>query len=98
MSGAPDLRFGRREHRSRPQTYTMDAFLQIAYESIAETLPDRFVRRGRARAPKRDLDADEESDYEEVTSDLEDVDDLRGWLSSMSCKTMGLIPHETFVR
>lgn len=44
------------------------------------------------------MDADEESDYEEVTSDLEDVDDLRGWLSSMSCKTMGLIPHETFVR
>lgn len=43
MSGAPDLRFGRREHRSRPQTYTVDAFLQIAYESIAETLPDRLL-------------------------------------------------------
>ena len=42
-SGAPDLRFGRREHRSKPGTFTVDAFLQVAYDAIAETLPDRLL-------------------------------------------------------
>ena len=40
-SGAPDLRFGRKEHKSQPGTFTVDAFLQVAYDSIAETLPDQ---------------------------------------------------------
>lgn len=42
-AGAPDLRFGRREHRSKPGTFTVDAFLQVCYDSIAETLPDQFL-------------------------------------------------------
>ena len=41
--GAPDLRFGRREYRSRAGTWTIDSFLQICYDNIAETLPDRFL-------------------------------------------------------
>ena len=42
-SGAPDLRFGHREHRSQPGSFTVDAFLQVAYDSIAETLPDKYL-------------------------------------------------------
>ena len=42
IAGAPDLRFGKREHRSQPGSWTVDSFLQLAYDSIAETLPDQF--------------------------------------------------------
>lgn len=42
-SGAPDLRQGRRPHRSRPGTWTVDGFLQVAYDAIAETLPDECL-------------------------------------------------------
>lgn len=42
-SGVPDLRFGKRQHKSRPGTFTVDAFLQVCYDSIAETLPDQFL-------------------------------------------------------
>ena len=40
---APDLRHGKREYQSKPGTWTVDGFLQIAYDSIAETLPDQFL-------------------------------------------------------
>ena len=40
--GAPDLRYGKREHQSKPGSWTVDGFLQIIHDSIAETLPDRF--------------------------------------------------------
>lgn len=42
-SGAPDLRYGRREHRSKPGTWTVDSFLQIQYDAVAETLPDEYL-------------------------------------------------------
>ena len=42
-ASAPDLRFGKREHRSQPGTWTADAFFQVVYDSIAETLPDKFL-------------------------------------------------------
>ena len=42
-SGNPDLRFGKHEHKSRPGTWTVDGFLQVAYNAIAETLPDEFL-------------------------------------------------------
>ena len=35
--GAPDLRYGKREYRSRAGTWTIDSFLQICYDNIAET-------------------------------------------------------------
>ena len=38
---APDLRFGKRQHHSRAGTWTVASFLQVAYDSIAETLPDQ---------------------------------------------------------
>lgn len=42
-SAAPDLRFGKREHRSKPGSWTVDGFLQVAYDAIAETLPDEHL-------------------------------------------------------
>lgn len=45
-AGAPDLRFGKHEHRSKPGTWTVDGFLQVAYDAIAETLPDEFSGAG----------------------------------------------------
>lgn len=136
----PDLRFGKRQHHSRAGTWTVDSFLQVAYDSIAETLPDqyfvqklicwilfwklwiygsfyinipkvnifqtiipenprlRFVHRGRASRPKPVLDDDAPSDFEELASDLENEEELKGWLSSVHLKSRGLIPGETLVR
>lgn len=37
---ALDLRFGKREYKSKPNTWNVDAFLQIMYENVAKTLPD----------------------------------------------------------
>ena len=42
-AGAPDLRHGKRAYESKPGTWTVDGFLQVAYDSIAETLPDRSL-------------------------------------------------------
>ena len=44
QQGAPDLRFGKREYRSKASTYTVDSFLSVAYHNIAETLPDRLLK------------------------------------------------------
>lgn len=44
QNGAPDLRYGTREYRSKAGTWTIDGFLQVAYDNIAETLPDRLPR------------------------------------------------------
>ncbi|CAL1146198.1 unnamed protein product [Cladocopium goreaui] len=67
----PDLRFGKKEHRFKAGTWSADAFFQIAYDSLAETLPDQFIRRGRASVRKKDLDDDNASDFEEIASDVE---------------------------
>lgn len=40
-AGAPDLRCGRKEGRSRETTWSVDGFLKILYDSLAETLPDQ---------------------------------------------------------
>ena len=58
----------------------------------------RFVRRGRAARKKADLDDPEASDYEEVASDVENIDELREWLSLQSFSNRGLVPHEKLVR
>lgn len=57
----------------------------------------RFIRRGRASHRKVDLDDSEDSDYEELASDIEE-DELREWLSSVNFKTYGLVPGKTLVR
>lgn len=44
MASAPDLRRGKRTYMSKPSTWSVDGFLRIAYNSVAETLPDQFLR------------------------------------------------------
>ncbi|CAK9013014.1 Uncharacterized protein SCF082_LOCUS11746 [Durusdinium trenchii] len=82
--GNPDLRFGKREYRSKALTWSVDSFLQIAYDRIAETLPDKFIRRGRASKPPASVDFDDDdrdSNYEEVESDV-DIEELSTWLNT----------------
>ena len=42
-SGAPDLRHCKRAYRSRLDSYSVDGFLQNAYDAIAETLPHQCL-------------------------------------------------------
>ena len=43
MSGAPDLRHGQRPYMSKASTWSVDGFLRIAYDAVAETLPDQLL-------------------------------------------------------
>lgn len=56
----------------------------------------RFIRRGRASRPKRDLDGDEPSDYEELSSEVE-MDDMKEWLCITASKNQ-LLPHQILVK
>ena len=38
-----------------------------------------------------------QSDYEELASDVDNVDELREWLSTQGCKTAGLSPNESLI-
>ncbi|CAJ1446585.1 unnamed protein product, partial [Effrenium voratum] len=60
----PDLRIGKCRSGSQRDSYSVDAFLTTLWESVAETLPDRFIRRGRA-AKGDDPDFDLASDVED---------------------------------
>lgn len=73
----PDLRIGMNKSGSQKLTYSVDAFLTIQYEGVAETLPDRFVRRGRA-ASGEDSDLDIEVGSEAPLEDLKDWLDRPG--------------------
>ena len=44
MASAPDLRHGTRPYMSRPGTWSVDGFLRMAYDSVAETMPDELLR------------------------------------------------------
>jgi hypothetical protein len=54
-STRPDLRYGQKPYMSKPGTWTVDAFLKISYDAVAETLPDElldnrfFLHMGRER-------------------------------------------------
>lgn len=39
------MRYGQKAYRSKPETWNVDSFLQISYDNIAETLPDRTFDR-----------------------------------------------------
>ena len=71
LDSQPDLRVGAQKGGQRQAAYSVDAFLAVLYEGVAETLLDRFVRRGRA-ASKDDEDFD-------VASDC-DLEDLKDWM------------------
>ena len=58
----------------------------------------RFIRRGRASQKKKsDLDSDGDSGSEEVASDVENVEEMREWLSTTSAKST-LLPNQVLVR
>ncbi|CAK9035320.1 unnamed protein product [Durusdinium trenchii] len=96
-SGAPDLRYGKRaEPRSSALAWTVDSFLQIAYDRIAETLPDKVIRRGRATKPPVAVDLDDDdrdSGFEEVGLDI-DPDEMAEWLNNNQSISTGLLPKE----
>ena len=54
------------------------------------------MRRGRA-AKKRDLDSDAESGGEEIASDVENVDEIREWMSTTASKSP-FLPNQIIVR
>lgn len=68
LSLAPDLRVGKVNAGQRQAAYSVDAFLSVLYEGVAETLPNRFIRRGQS---KDDPSFDVETD---------DVEELKDWL------------------
>lgn len=72
LSMQPDLRIGANKSGQQKATYSVDAFLSVLYESVAETLPDRFVRTGRS-AGQDDSDFDEKADQV-------DIEELKDWL------------------
>ena len=79
-SGAPDLRVGGQPRGSTAESDSVRAFFHTAYTKLGECLPDKFVRRGRAKAKKK---VDSDSDSGGVVSDLEGEDDsaeLLEWL------------------
>ena len=41
FDSSPDLRFGKPKNESHKDTMSIDAFLALQYENVAETLPDR---------------------------------------------------------
>lgn len=44
VATTPDLRYGKRGgYTSKAGTFSVDGFLRILYDSVAETLPDRPV-------------------------------------------------------
>eukprot|EP00434_Breviolum_minutum_P019610 symbB.v1.2.017297.t1/scaffold1343.1/size124258/6 len=68
LSLAPDLRVGKVNAGQRQAAYSVDAFLSVLYEGVAETLPNRFIRRGQSEDdPSFDVETD-------------DVEELKDWL------------------
>lgn len=59
----------------------------------------RFIRRGKAQTFKKksDLDSDGESDADEIASDMDNVEEMRTWLSTTSAKSQ-FIPNQELVR
>lgn len=72
--------------------------LEVINARLRPSVQPRFIRRGRAARRKIDLDDPDPSDFEEIASDVDNVDELREWLSLQSFSTRGLVPHESLVQ
>lgn len=85
-SSTPDLRFGAQEKATSAESDSVRSFFHSLYIKIAESLPDRFVRVGKAKRRKTTHGLksfqhdDSESEYFEAPDESEDDDDLRQWL------------------
>ena len=61
-AGTPDLRCGAQPRASTAESDSVRAFFHSAYTKLGECLPDKFVRRGRAKVKKKiAIDSDERS-------------------------------------
>ena len=78
--------------------YFFSLYKKLLLLSALPTQPTRFIRRGRAARQKRDLDSDAPSDWEEVASDIEDTDELRGWMSQQAAQNNPFVPNQILIR
>ena len=53
MTATPDLRYGSKEKPTSSESDSCRAFFNTLYFKVAESLPDKFVRRGRASKRRR---------------------------------------------
>jgi len=84
-AGTPDLRCGTQERAASAAADSVRAFFHNAYTKLGECLPDKFVRRGRAKKQSKTKDKnDDSSDDWEVHSCEDDDADLREWLEKSS--------------
>lgn len=62
----------------------------------------RFIRRGRASKPRTAVDLDDDArdvEFEEISSDIENTDELQEWLSTKPTGHMThILPQQTLVR
>ena len=66
-----------------------------------EGLATRFIRRGRASKPATscDLDDDHPRDEEEISSDVDNADELGEWLSTKPTGHLThILPHQSLIR
>ena len=81
-AGTPDLRCGAQPRASTAESDSVRAFFHSAYTKLGECLPDKFVRRGRAKVKKK-IAIDSDSESGGVVSCAEDPDagdQLLEWL------------------
>ena len=85
----PDLRFGKQERPTSTEGDSCRAFFQSMYVKVAESLPDVFVRKGRARRRVRtshghkgwqDDGGSSDSSFFEAEGEEDDEADLFAWL------------------
>ena len=68
---SPDLRVGRICQGQRQAAYSVDAFLSVLYEGVAETLPNKFILRQSKDDPSFDVETDESEVSEELKNWLD---------------------------
>ena len=88
-TGTPDQRFGHQVKGTSAESDGVRAFFNSMYMKVAESLPDRFVRSGRARkrhTTHTSVISDESSEYLEAPSgdEFDDDQDLLQWLDKAS--------------
>ena len=94
MTATPDLRYGSKEKPTSSESDSCRAFFNTLYFKVAESLPDKFVRRGRASKRRRtkhshnikvgDSSSEETWFSAEGSEDEGDDADLFAWLDKSS--------------
>lgn len=91
QAACPDLRCGFQERPSTEQADSVRSFFHRTYTKLAECMPDKFIRRGRAKKKSRKAttiqphDSDSSDSLEIVSGpDDEDGQELLAWLDRAS--------------